>query len=78
MTALPNFCPLTRDWTLQTFIHDHGGATGAAVGNLEPASGGLSLTLRSESTCLMAHRALAMKLFYRARRARKLCGLLSP
>src|SRR6266513_3416641 len=67
-----------RDRTLQTLHHDHGGATGAAVGNFRTGERRISLTLRSESTCLMAYRAIGHENFFTALGGRKLCGLLSP
>src|SRR6476646_2180751 len=67
---------LHRDRTLQTLHHDHGGATGAAVGNFRTGERRISLTLRSESTCLMAHRAIRHKNFFAALRRGKFRRLL--
>src|SRR4030095_5575166 len=47
-----------RDRTLHTLHQDTGGATGAAVGNFRTGKRRISLTLRSESARLMAHRAV--------------------
>src|SRR6266550_1324539 len=69
---------LHRNGTLQTLHHDHGGVTGAAVGNFRTGKRRISLTLRSESTCLMTYRAIGHENFFTALGGRKLCGLLSP
>src|SRR5437588_6984704 len=69
---------LHRDRTLQTLHHDHGGVTGAAVSNFRTGERRISLTLRSESTCLMAYRAIGHENFFTALGRCKLCGLLSP
>src|SRR6476659_3648223 len=45
---------LHRDRTLQALHHDHGGATGAAVGNFRTRQWRITLTLRSEPVCLVA------------------------
>src|SRR4029453_5179068 len=45
---------LHRDRTLQALHHDHGGATGAAVGNFRTGERWIALALRSESVRLMA------------------------
>src|SRR6478736_2750925 len=45
---------LHRDRTLQSLHHDHGGATGAAVGNFRTRQWRITLTLRSEPVCLVA------------------------
>src|SRR6476646_2036651 len=45
---------LHRDRTLQALHHDHGGATGAAVGNFRTRQWRIPLTLRSEPVCLVA------------------------
>src|SRR5439155_12725101 len=63
---------LHRDRTLQTLHHDHGGATGAAVGNFRSGKRRITLVLRSESACLMAHRAIRHKNFFAALGGRKL------
>src|SRR5438477_7645384 len=60
------------NWTLQTLHHDHGGATGAAVGNFRTGKRRISLTLRSESARLMAYRAIRHKNFFSALGGRKL------
>src|SRR6266480_1266061 len=57
---------LHRDRTLQTLHHDHGGATGAAVSNFRTGERRITLTLRSESARLMAHRAIRHKNFFAA------------
>src|SRR5215216_1166587 len=49
---------LHRNRTLQALHHDHGGATGAAVGNLRTGKRRIALALRSESARLMADRAI--------------------
>src|SRR6266446_790608 len=72
------FLSLHCNGTLQTLHYDHGGATGAAVGNFRTGKRRISLTLRSESTFLMAHRAIGHENFFTALGGRKLCGLLSP
>src|SRR5712671_3089383 len=69
---------LHRDRTLQTLHHDHGGAARAAVSNFRTGERRISLTLRSESTCLMAYRAIGHENFFTALGGRKLCGLLRP
>src|SRR5438552_10033976 len=43
-----------RNWTLQTLHHAHSGTTGAAVGNFRTGMRRISLTLRYESSLLMA------------------------
>src|SRR6266513_2094697 len=53
-----------RDRTLQTLHHDHGGATGAAVGNFRTGKRRITLALRSESSRLMAHRAIRHENFF--------------
>src|SRR5437764_14106959 len=63
---------LHRDRTLQTLHHDHGGATGAAVGNFRSGKRRITLALRSESACLMAHRAIRHKNLFAALGGRKL------
>src|SRR4029450_12510015 len=47
---------LHRDRPLAPLHHDHRGATGATVGNFRTGKRRISLTLRSESARLMAHR----------------------
>src|SRR5437773_9864160 len=69
---------LHRDRALQTLHHDHGGATRAAVGNFITGQRRISLALRSESTRLMAHRAVRRKdLFASLGRRKLLLRLLS-
>src|SRR6476659_3740292 len=81
--ALPRFHDCTserlalhRDRTLQTLHHDHGGATGAAVSNFRTGERGITLTLRSESARLMAHRAIRHKNFFAPLRRGKFRRLL--
>src|SRR5204862_1389536 len=50
--------PFHRDRTLQTFHHDHGGATGSAVGNFRTGQRRIALALRSLSAGLMAYGAV--------------------
>src|SRR5439155_12854574 len=52
------------NWTLQTLHHDHGGATGAAVGNFRTGQRRISLALRSESARLMAHGGIRHENFF--------------
>src|SRR5205807_370839 len=68
--------PLHRDRTLQALHHDHGGATGAAVGNFRTGQRRITLALRSESARLMAHRAIRHKNFLATLRRGKLRCLL--
>src|SRR5438046_5663597 len=63
---------LHRDRPLQTFHHDHGGATGAAVGNFRTGKRRITLALRPESARLMAYRAIRHKDFFSALGGRKL------
>src|SRR5438094_4620158 len=67
---------LHRDRALQTLHHNHGGATGAAVGNFRTGQRRISLTLRSESARLMANRAIRHENFFAALGGRKLLLLL--
>src|SRR5882757_2486537 len=67
---------LHRDRTLQALHHDHGGATGAAVGNFRTGQRRITLALRSESARLMADRAIRHKNFFAALRRGKFRRLL--
>src|SRR6266550_3944140 len=69
---------LHRDRTLQALHHDHGGATGAAVGNFRTGKRRITLALRPESACLMADRAIRHKNFLATlRRGKFRCLLLA-
>src|SRR6266576_2146392 len=69
---------LHRDRPLQTFHHDHGGATGAAVGNFRTGKRRITLALRPESACLMADRTIRHKNFLATlRRGKFRCLLLA-
>src|SRR6266550_5370647 len=57
---------LHRDRNLQALNNDHGGATGAAVGNFRTGKRRITLALRSESSRLMAHRAIRHENFFAA------------
>src|SRR5882757_9090385 len=70
------FLSLHCNGTLQTLHHDHGGVTGAAVSNFRTGERRISLTLRSESTCLMAYRAIGHENFFAALRRGKFRRLL--
>src|SRR5437762_11615151 len=66
------FLSLHRDRTLQAFHHNHGGATGAAVGNFRTGKRRITLALRSESGRLMADRTVRRKNLFAAVGRRKL------
>src|SRR4029079_5339340 len=68
----PELLSFHRNWTLQTLHHDHGGATGSPVGNFRASKRRITLTLRSESARLMAHRAVRHENFFAALGGRKL------
>src|SRR5205823_7379682 len=67
---------LHRDRTLQALHHDHGGATGSAVGNFRTGQWRITLTLRSEPVCLVADLTICRENFFASLGGRKLRGLL--
>src|SRR5207249_1486554 len=68
--------PLHRDRTLQALHHDHGGATGAAVGNFRTGQRRITLALRAEPVCLVADLPIGRENFLATFGRRKLHGLL--